>query len=457
LDQQLERKFLTHILKDLQVASISQQRGIDEGFFQWKTAGKLYTISNYFTSNYGSLLSATELAGLLKQSTTISEDLQQSITVLFNELQLEPLDTDINFLCDQLFQYHKQALVEHALRRSVETLSERKVDKSIEELKRSLVTIENKFKTEVVRSGTLDADIDKILWEYDDNKIHPERYERLRLGIPSIDKTMKGIPKGSLYLIIAPWKGFKSTLLKCIAVNLAKRGLFVYFHSNEDSRETFHARVAATELKIPFLGIQSKELSLDEETKWMQFLQDCKNHVNPIMQNIYYDEVLTSSSAAYISDKVKELNKTRSVDAILIDHFGRMQPNDKRNMPMWEKMSEISQQLALTALDLRLPMLMTAHSNLQGTRDAKEDSKNIAPEDLGLSSQPLKEVSGAFSFVIENLEDFKKNGNKGFAKFALNLSRYSADAFATLSVDGVISKIEELQLGGTSQVGNNIP
>ena len=82
----------------------------------------------------------------------------------------------------------------------------------------------------------------------------------------------------------------------------------------------------------------------------------------------------------------------------------------------------------------------------------KIDGNVIAPEDLGLSSQPLKEVSGAFSFVIDNLDSFKRNGNKGYAKLALILVRYSADAFANLSIDGVISEIKELQIPGTETI-----
>lgn len=447
MDQNLERKINRHILKNPTNALLAADR-LSYQSFRWSTAGTLFRCLVWWVRNYNTSPNSTELASVLVQH-NINEELAKSVSVLYSELILEtPDDSTIGYLVDQMLSYEKKNLVENALRKSVELLSENKLDGAVTTLKTDLANIDKKFKIEQVRSGTLDVDIDRLLWEYEDKKLNPSKYERLKIGFPSIDRAMKGLPNGSLYLIIAPWKGFKSTLLKCIAVNLAKRGLFVYLHSNEDTRETFHARVAATELKIPFANILDKELSVDEETRWKQFLEDSRNNVNPIMNNIHFDEVLTSSTAQYISNKVQELNKVRKVDAILIDHFGRMQPNDKRNMPMWEKMSEISQQLALTALDLRLPMLMTAHSNLQGTKDAKEDGKNIAPEDLGLSSQPLKEVSGAFSFVIENLESFKANGNKGYAKLALNLSRYSADAFSTLSVDGVISEIKELQLGG---------
>jgi hypothetical protein len=452
LDQKLERQFLARIVRDADASAAALQRKITGEVFQWSTAAKLYSIATWYTQNYGACLSVNELDSLLKKSATLPPDVQQSIAVLFTELQAEPLDTDINFLYDQILSYHKQNLLEHALRRSAERFSDKKIDESITGLKDDLAKIDTRFRQEVVRSGTLDVDVDKLLLEYDDNKLHPERYRRLMIGFPSIDNAMKGLPKGSLYTIIAPWKGFKSTLLKCIAVNLAKTGKFVYLHSNEDTRETFHARVAATELQVPFANILDKNLSPEQESKWVSFLNDSKNGVNPIMKNIYFDEVLTSSTSHYISTKVKELNNTRPVDVILIDHFGRMESNNVKNIPTWEKMGEIAKQLSMLSLELRLPMIMTAHSNLQGTRAAKEDSTNISPEDLGLSSQPLKEVSGSFSFVIENLEDFKRNGSVGFAKFVLNLSRYSGDAFATLSVNGPLSDIKELHLGGTTSV-----
>lgn len=452
MDQSLERKFLTHILKSVEAASVAQQRGIDEGFFQWKTAGTLYKVASWFSNTYGTLLNSTELVGLFKQSTTISEDLQQSVTVLFNELQLETPDSDINFLIDQFFQYHKQTLVEHALRRSVETLADKKVDKSIEELKRSLVTIDNKFRIEQPRSGTLDSDADKLIFEYQDRKINPDKYKGIHLGFSSIDHITGGLKPGTVTLCVGPWKSYKSALALNIAYNVAKEGRFVYYFANEGTRELFHSRMAAKMLGIPLSRITDNRMSPQEESLYLNFLNDLKTGKYPILNNIYFDEVpLSGSTPTFLTGKIKKLKEEegKNVCFVIIDHFGRMNPSTKDLMQDWQKKGLVAQELCGLALEQRLVLFMLAHPNVASVKEAKEEGKDINPEDLGLSSQPLKDVDYMFSWVLENMEEFKRNGNKGFGRLALKLSRHSMDALSTLNVDGSLMRISEVTIGGS--------
>lgn len=56
MEQQLERKFLTHVLKDLNASSIVRSRGITGEYFQWSTAGRLHSINLWYTENYSALL-----------------------------------------------------------------------------------------------------------------------------------------------------------------------------------------------------------------------------------------------------------------------------------------------------------------------------------------------------------------------------------------------------------------
>src|SRR5271157_5897191 len=272
MDQSQERKFLTHELKDLNASSVVRSRGITAEYFQWSTAGKLHSINLWYTENYSALLTATELAGLLKQSTTIPEDLQQSITVLFNELQLEPLDTDINFLCDSLTQYHKQSLVERALRTSVEILADKKTDLAIETLKNSLNRIESKFRTEIARSGQLDEFGDRIFAEYEDRKINPSKYEGLKFGIDSIDKYTGGLVNSSVSILLAPPKEFKTAFAMTFCYNVAKRGVYSLYFANEGTIELFYMRFAAMELSIPLSHIKDGTMTDMEESRWIQFI-----------------------------------------------------------------------------------------------------------------------------------------------------------------------------------------
>lgn len=451
MDQQLERKFLVHVLKDLNASSIASQRGIDEDFFQWKTSGKLFAISSWFASQYGALLTTTELTDLLKQSSTISEDLQQSIVVLFNELQLEIPDTDVNFLCDQLFQYHKQALVEHALRRSVETLADKKVDKSIEELKRSLATIDTKFRIEQSRSGQLDEFASGIHWEYDDRKLNPKKYEGLKLGFSDIDRLTGGLVPPSVSIIMAPPKEFKSALAMNICYNAAKRGIYSYYHANEGTVNLFYMRYAAMELSIPLSHIKDNKMDQIEESRWLAFITAVEQGQHPIMNKIYFDEVpMSISTPAFIAEKLKKLKEEgKNVGLVVVDHFGRMTSTDKAPMQDWQRKGVIAQELCALALQERTPFILLTHVKSSSAKDAIEDNKDFDAYDIERSGQPLKDVDYVFSWRIENREDFDRNGKKGFARLSLMLSRHSETGTSTLQINGKYMQIQEIQIGGT--------
>src|SRR5579863_4758768 len=146
LDQKLERKFLARLLKDVNAASIATQRKISSDCFQWTIAAKLYSINLWYITNYCSVLSVNELEGLLQQSTTLSDNQKQSVMALFAELQVEPLDTDINFLYDQMLAYHKQNLLESAINVSATKFSEKRFDDAIVGLKTDIAKIESRFR-----------------------------------------------------------------------------------------------------------------------------------------------------------------------------------------------------------------------------------------------------------------------------------------------------------------------
>src|SRR6185295_486801 len=291
LDQSLERKFLARIVRDADAANVSLQRKISGDVFQWSTAAKLYSIATWYTQNYGTCLSINELEGLLKKSSTLSPDLQRSITVLFTELQAEPLDTDINFLYDQVLLYSKQNLLENALRRSAEKFSDKKIDESISGLKADLAKIEAKFRQEVIRSGQLDTFADDIDFEFEDRKVNPKKYEGLKFGFNVMDEITGGVVSSSVSIIMAPPKGFKSALAMTICYNAAKRGIYSYYHANEGTYNLFYNRLAAMELSIPLKHIKDNKMTPMEESRWKQWITSVKEGKHQILNKIYFDEV----------------------------------------------------------------------------------------------------------------------------------------------------------------------
>lgn len=451
VNQELEKKLLLHILKDPNKTLLASET-LSHDVFVWSSASTLFRVLVWWAKSYNSSPNSQEILSVLTQF-NVEQSLAQSVHVLWTQLSSEtPDDSNIEHLIDEVRAYNRQNLVENALRTSVELLSEKKVDKSIEVLKRSIVTIENKFRPEIIRSGTLDSDADKLIFEYQDRKVNPDKYKGIHLGFSSIDYVTGGLKPGTVTLCVGPWKSYKSALALNIAYNVAKEGRFVYYFANEGTRELFHSRFAAKLLGIPLSHITDNRMTPQEEATYLNFYTELKEGKHPILNNIYFDEVsLSTSTPTFLASKIKKLKEEEGKDVcfVIIDHFGRMGPSTKDPMQDWQKKGVVAQELCGMALENRLVLFMLAHPNVASVKEAKEEGKDINPEDLGLSSQPLKDVDYMFSWVLENMEEFKRNGNKGFGRLALKLSRHSMDAMSTLNVDGSLMRISEVTIGGS--------
>jgi len=449
IDQPLEKKFLARIIKDTNAATVAMQRKITEEFFEWTTAQKLYGIALWYTQNYGTLLSTNELQALLKQSTKLSSDLQQSIFVLFTELQNESLDTDINFLYDQMVAYHKQNMLEDAIRKAAEKFSEKKVDDAILNLKFELARIDSKFRTEVIRSGQLDQFADEVAFEFEDRKQNPKKYEGLMTGFDGIDNITGGLVKSGVAIIMAPPKGFKSALAMTICYNAAKRGVYSYYHANEGTYKLFYGRFAAMELSIPYKHIKDDKMTADEEVRYRFWLQSVQQGKHQILNKIYFDEVPPAiSTPELINDRLKKLKEEgKDVGLVVVDHFGRMTATSPQLMQDWQMKGYIAQQICSLALEHRIPFILLTHVKASSAKEGLETNKDFDPYDIERSGQPLKDVDYVFSWKIENPEEFDKNGKQGFARLALILSRHSETGTATLSIKGKYMQIEEVKLG----------
>lgn len=457
MDQNLEKNILRHIIKDPAKAQAAGDRLPNESFV-WSTSRTLYRVLVWNAKTYGTSPNATEVAAILSQQ-NIQEDLASSVSVLWNELFIEtPDDSSIEFLVDQMLAYYKRNLVEQALRRSVEDLSSNKTDQAIEELTSSLNRIKTKFQTEIARSGQLDSFAENIHFEFEDRKIHPEKYAGLKLGFPSLDSFMGGLLSTTVSIVMAPPKSFKSALAMNICRNVAKNGGYCLIHANEGVAELFYMRYAAMELCIPVSHIRDNVMTPMEESRWIQFITAVKEGKHKVLNNIYFDEVpVALSTPQFIQDRLKSLQEEgKKVSLVVVDHFGRMTTKNKTDVQDWMMKGEIAQELCGIALSNRVPFILLTHVKGSSAKDALEDNKDFDAYSLERSSQPLKDVDNVFSWRIENTEDFERCGRKGFARLSLVLSRHSETGSATLQIDGKYMQISEITVGGTAQVNNNV-
>jgi len=459
MDQSLEKNLLRHIIKDPSKAQAAGDR-LPNDAFVWSTSRTLYRVIVWASRTYGTSPNATEVQAILTQQ-NVQEDLASSVLVLWNELAIEtPDDSSIEFLIDQTLQYHKRNLTEQALRRSVESLSNNQPDKAITDLKTSLLTIEEKFAPKATDFKTLAEDSSRVIFENADRLVRPDYYRTVKLGYDDIDR-LKALPLGSTGLILGSWKSGKSILLQNMALNVATSnpaknyvGEQVYLHSNEINFNIFQDRVASRLLQIPISRIMDRSMTADEFIKYTQFYQDSKDGKVEAMSNCFFEYAPSLSTPEHIDKMIKKIRSMsdRSLRVVFVDYFARMNPSISKNEAGWEKLGRVADELTTVAGENRVVILCAMHPNLQAIKDAKQEGKDIDAESLGLSSQPAKTVSAVFSWVIENLEEFERNGSVGFGRLSLKLSRNSMLGSATLRLDANKMTISEVAVGGTGTV-----
>ena len=374
--------------------------------------------------------------------------------MLFTELQSEPIDTDINFLYDSIISYHKQNMLEVAIRRSAEKFSEKKVDEAIAELKYDLTLIDSKFRTEVIRSGQLNEFADEIAFEFTDRKVNPKKYEGLMTGFAGMDEITGGLVKSGVAIIMAPPKGFKSALAMTICYNAAKRGVYSYYHANEGTYKLFYGRFAAMELSIPYKSIKDDKMTPMEESRWKLWIQSVQEGKHQILNKIYFDEVPPAvSTPALIAERLKKLKEMgKEVGLVVVDHFGRMTTTSTKVMQDWQLKGHIAEEICSLALEHRIPFILLTHVKNEAAKEGINNNDDFDAYDIERSGQPLKDVDYVFSWKIENETDFKRNGMQGYARLALMMSRHSETGTVTLNIKGKYMQIQEVQLGGTAAV-----
>lgn len=465
IDQVLEKKLLIHILKNPVNALLAGER-LSHDVFVWSTSATLFRAIVWWSRTYNTSPNTTELASVLAQF-NVQAELANSVSVLFSELVLEvPDDSNIEFLCDSLLSYNKRNLVESALRKSVELLSDNKLEASVSVLKNDLNKIENKFRVEVIRSGTLDSDADRMIFEFHDRMAHPEKYKGIQYGYSAIDAVTGGQQKGTLAILAGRYKSGKSTFGLNTVYNIAKpdpsknyEGKQVLVHCNEGNREFFQARFASLHLGIPLSHITKGLMTPEEQNTYITFYNEVKEGKHDWLKNIFFDEVpITASTANRIDQIIKKRQEEtgKEISFVLCDYLGRMTPNEKQqNMAQWQALGVVSDELSGVAIQHKVAILALAHPTLAASKEAQEGN-DINPEDLGLSSAPVKTCDYFFSWVIENFAEFERNGHKGFGRLSLKISRHSLPGSAILHADFSKMQIKEVDIG-SNNLGQNNP
>ena len=192
---------------------------------------------------------------------------------------------------------------------------------------------------------------------YEATKEDPEA-AYCKTGFPDLDRQLGGgMFRSEVYIIGArPGMG-KTTLGINIAQNIVRRGKAVLFVSLEMSEPQIQAKRIALETGLKYTDIMTGRLNAEDESKMRLWISGQKN------QPFY----LTTKSLT-VGEIGRKARQIQNLDCIIVDYIGLIScPEDSRQKPRYEQMTEISAALKAMAKMLKIPILALSQLNRENT------------------------------------------------------------------------------------------
>jgi len=190
-----------------------------------------------------------------------------------------------------------------------------------------------------------------------------------------LDEYIYGLGKGDMVTIAGRPSMGKTAFMLDLAMNLTQtvKDKAVAVFSLEMSRERLQQRMicstAKINIKTALKGYATKEQK--------EYLDEAKN----ILQegcNIIIDET-ANISPSQLKAKILRMNLQHGLSAVFIDRIGLMKTDGWSGHKKWEKVTEISNMIKSTAMQLQIPIVILAQLN----RDVdKRDDKRPRLSDL---------------------------------------------------------------------------
>lgn len=442
IDQELEKKILSQLVKSYEKVLGIQQRNVTSAFFQLDSGRKLYEILVWYTQNYTKVPSSDDFQEIIKMSTKMSDDLKKKVVVFFEEVYTFSDNTNFDLLLDELFHYHKSNLLIQSLDVAVSHFENKKVDNAIDSLKSNLVKIDRIFTDATDYSGFLGEHSTRLLAEHMDKRANPNKYKGVLIGYEEFDQATGGLRPGTVTLIIGEMKSAKSVLAMNIGHNVSSPdpstgnpGKRVYYHLNEGGFNLAIERLISCGTSVNYNHIRNGSTSQEEVDKIKEFLEGDRD-------KFFIDPVAPmSSSSAFIDNKLLDLERVfGDFGLVIVDYIGQMKSVDKTLQSTWEKIGAITMELKHIAIKHKVPMIVISHVNRTGMK-SKKDSSSFDPSDMGLSIEPLKHVDNVVSWRIEDPEAFRQL-NRGKGILAIRMSRDGQCKNVPLFVDTNFMKIK---------------
>ncbi len=412
-----EKKILRNMLESNENVQVCMEGNIQKVFFQFDETAKLFNIIMYHHKKYHKKLEKDSLQMLLKLSKKMSDDTKKQITILFEEVQTLGIVSNFELLLEEFRNYHEYNSLSVMFKKSMDEMADGDTKSVVKRIKKGVLNLEQEVNPEALDSGYFASDAEHMIENYIDRRDHPEKYAGVKVGIKELDDATDGFEEGTVVYLMGQMKSGKSVVMCNFAVNMAQQGLRVYYHINEGSKRMVVNRMISCETGIPYKLIKTATMGAEDEKKYM-------THIRKQQEKglIYVDRVRPSlSSAAYIENKLLELQADGKFDVVLIDMIPNMTTADPEAKD-WKRLGVIATELKDLAMKMKVPIVVLAHVNTKGMETKK---KHFELEHAGVSKEPLKIVDLIISWRINEEEEFRKT-QTGLATLSVTGARDSA-------------------------------
>lgn len=214
--------------------------------------------------------------------------------------------------------------------------------------------------------------------------------EGLTTGFNKLDELTLGYKPGDLIVLGAQTghgkTAFALQTAKTIAVDQGNPVLYI---NTEMTKETVYQRLCGVISGVPYYRIRQGSLAPDEQVKVSRAIEKIKTS-----QFIHsYSPHLTPVRCVVLGKKARIQKR---VEMIIVDYIGRMEKYDPK-MQEWQVLEQVAKSMKLLAQELKIPVLVLAQLNEDGSLQGAKRIKNECDLLLKLGPLSKEEIEKKYS------------------------------------------------------------
>ena len=222
--------------------------------------------------------------------------------------------------------------------------------------------IQEAYFSRLIQQAKTEADLEKVLKErskytdtsqllsiaYKSDELLSKDYNNQKLiktGFPSIDNKLGCMQGGDLIILAGATGMGKTCMMINLIANMANNGFKVDVFSLEMSLKQLQNRLICSQTNVGASKFRTKSFT-DYEYRVYQ------KYINEILPNLPI-KICTKYNTTV--EEIRNIEKNSDSDAVFIDYLGLISCKDGKSL--YEKTSEISRNLKLTAMEIDKPII----------------------------------------------------------------------------------------------------